>query len=247
MPTATQTLGRSTPCRSGGRWLALAVMALTLAACAANPGTVRLDPSVQPERGARVLIMPPDVEVSELTAGGLLEPNAAWTAAAEANIDRALKRMLADVGAEAVRFNDKGKLIRKPEVAQLIKLHGAVGGSILLHEYNLAAPLLTKQDGFDWTLGQDAAIIGKAYKSDYALFVFFRDSFSSDARIAINVVTAILGAGVRGGQQVGFASLVDLRSGDIGWFNVMARGTGDLREADEALDASRVLLSELPF
>ncbi len=108
MPTATQTLDRSTTFRSGGRWLALAVMALTLAACAANPGTVRLDPSVQPERGARVLIMPPDVEVSELTAGGLLEPNAAWTAAAEANIDRALKRMLADVGAEAVRFNDKG-------------------------------------------------------------------------------------------------------------------------------------------
>ncbi len=60
-------------------------------------------------------------------------------------------------------------------------------------------------------------------------------------------MTAILGAGVRGGQQVGFASLVDLRSGDIVWFNVMARGTGDLREAEQALDASRVLLSELPF
>ncbi len=247
MPTASKAPDRPIHSRSGGRWLLLAVLALGLAACVQNPGTVRLDPSVQPVQGARVLIMPPDVEVSELTAGGLLEPNAAWTAAAEANIDQALKRMLADAGAEAVRFNDQGKLIRRREVSQLIKLHGAVGGSILLYEYNLVAPLLTKQDSFDWTLGKDAAILGKAYKSDYALFVFFRDSFSSDARIAINVVTAILGAGVRGGEQVGFASVVDLRSGDIVWFNVMARGSGDLRVPDQALDASRVLLSELPF
>ena len=232
---------------SARRWAVGLLFGLVLSACAQHPGTVRLDPSAQPMPGAKVLIMQPDVEVSELTVGGLLEPNAAWTAAAESNIDQALERVLAAQGARWVHLNPRGKLIRTPAVSQLVKLHGVVGASILIHDYGVGAPLLNKDGRFDWTLGKDAAILGKAYKADYALFVYFRDSFSSDARVALNVLTALVGAGVRGGQQVGFASLVDLRSGKIVWFNVMARGTGDLREAEAAVDASQVLLAELPF
>ena len=233
--------------RRMGRWFAVFFVGLGLSACVQVPGTVRVDPAAQPIRGAKVLIMQPDVEVSELTVGGLLEPNAAWTAAAERNIDRALETVLAQQGANWVHLNPNGKLIRTPAVSQLVKLHGAVGASILFHGYPGGVPLPNKGGRFDWTLGKDAAILGKAYKADYALFVFFRDSFSSDARVALNVLTAIVGAGVRGGQQVGFASLVDLRSGKIVWFNIMARGTGDLREAEAAVDASQVLLAELPF
>ncbi|MDJ0968879.1 MAG: hypothetical protein QNJ06_03180 [Kiloniellales bacterium] len=227
--------------------LAVLLVGLGLSACVQVPGTVRIDPAAQSLRGAKVLIMQPDVEVSELTVGGLLEPNAAWTAAAERNIDRALERVLAEQGANWVHLNPNGKLIRTPAVSQLVKLHGAVGASILVHDYAGGVPLLNKNGKFDWTLGKDAAILGKAYKADYALFVFFRDSFSSDARIALNVLTALVGAGVQGGQQLGFASLVDLRTGRIVWFNIMARGTGDLREAEAAVDASQVLLAELPF
>ncbi len=242
------TSSNSTSSSGGiGRWCVVLLAGLVLSACVQAPGTVRNDPTAQSIRGAKVLIMQPDVEVSELTVGGLLEPNAAWTAAAEANIDRALERVLADQGANWVHINRNGKLIRTPQVSQLVKLHGVVGASILVHDYGIGVPLLNKKGAFDWTLGQDAAILGKAYKADYALFVFFRDSFSSDARVALNVLTTLVGMGARGGQQVGFASLVDLRSGKIVWFNVMARGTGDLREAEAAVDASQVLLAELPY
>jgi len=246
-------LSMSKPPKSGGvtgrmsRWFAVMLVGLGLSACVQVPGTVRVDPAAQSMRGAKVLIMQPDVEVSELTVGGLLEPNAAWTASAEANINQALETVLADLGARWVHLNPNGKLIRTPAVSQLVKLHGAVGASILIHDYAGGVPLFNKKGKFDWTLGKDAAILGKAYKADYALFVFFRDSFSSDARVALNVLTAIVGAGVRGGQQLGFASLVDLRTGKIVWFNIMARGTGDLREAEAAVDASQVLLAELPF
>ena len=233
--------------RAASRWLAVAIIGLALSACAQTRSFVQEDASRQPTPGARVLIMPPDVEVSELTAAGLLEPNAAWTAAAEVNIDRALESVLGEFGAKAVRFNPNGSLIRKPEVSQLLKLHGAVGSSILVHQYMAALRLPHKQGRFDWTLGKDAAIIGKAYKARYALFVYFRDSFSSDARVALNVLTAMVGAGVQGGQQTGFASLVDLTDGDIVWFNVLHSTTGDLREAEAAREASRTLLSELPL
>ena len=44
-----------------------------------------------------------------------------------------------------------------------------------------------------------------------------------------------------GGQQVGFASLVDLNSGQVVWFNRLARETGDLRTADEAAETDKAL------
>ena len=245
-PMSKPSRSTSAPGRTG-RWFAVLLLGLALSACVQAPGTVRSDPTAQPRPGAKVLIMQPDVEVSELTVGGLLEPNAAWTAAAEANIDKALERVLADLGARWVHINPNGKLIRTPAVSQLVKLHRIVGTSIRLYEYGRVPPLPTKEGRFDWTLGKDAAVLGKAYKADYALFVYFRDSFSSDGRIALNVLTALVGAGVRGGWQSGFASLVDLRSGKIVWFNEILRDTGDLREAEAAVDASRILLAKLPF
>lgn len=56
----------------------------------ANPESIDLPPN------ARVLLMPLDVQLFELTAGGLQEPKADWTAAAEAHMQTALKKVLAD-------------------------------------------------------------------------------------------------------------------------------------------------------
>ena len=43
---------------------------------------------------ARVLLMPLDVQLYELTAGGLQEPKADWTAAAENHVHTALEKFL---------------------------------------------------------------------------------------------------------------------------------------------------------
>ena len=58
---------------------------------------------------------------------------------------------------------------------------------------------------------------------------------------------ALFGVAVSGGQQVGFASLVDLRTGNIVWFNRIMNGTGDLRTADPAQKTVEDLLRELPI
>ena len=58
--------------------------------------------------------------------------------------------------------------------------------------------------------------------------------------------SALLGVGIQGGVQVGYASLVDLQSGDIVWFNKIARGTGDLRTRAPAQETMRLLLVGLP-
>ena len=47
-----------------------------------------------------------------------------------------------------------------------------------------------------------------------------------------------------GGTQVGFASVVDLKTGDIVWFNRLLRPQGDLRTPEAAAETVRALVSD---
>jgi hypothetical protein len=58
------------------------------------------------------------------------------------------------------------------------------------------------------------------------------------------MVGALLGAGIPGGSQVGFASVVDLKTGDIVWFNRLVRTTGDLRTAEAATETVDALVGD---
>ena len=50
------------------------------------------------------------------------------------------------------------------------------------------------------------------------------------------IALAVLGVGVGGGQQTGYASLVELETGQVLWFNQLLRASGDLREAEKAAE-----------
>jgi hypothetical protein len=109
----------------------------------------------------------------------------------------------------------------------------------------LALP--TKGDRFDWTLGAGVKPLQARTGADYALFVLLRDSYASAGRVALMVGAAVLGVGVPGGRQIGFASLVDLRSGDILWFNRLFNPAGDLRTPEPAAKAVQSLLTQMPL
>ena len=248
----SQATNRHRPIDRGIRALALTLavtIAGTLAAgCTQTRSFVGGDLAPRSGDAARVLLMPLDVELAEFTAAGLVEPKAAWTSVAEANVDRSLAALLHERGADLVRYRSPdGTGPAEDPHAQLIELHETVGLSILMHQYNSLLLLPTKEDNFDWSLGVEAARLRSGCDCDYALFVYFRDSFSSDGRVAMIVLGALGGTAVTGGIQVGFASLVDLRDGDIVWFNRLIRQTGDLRQPDGARHAAELLLSEFPL
>lgn len=230
--------------RAAGKAMGATLLLLSLAVAACAPGPlVRDGAGLSPVQSSRVLLMQPDVEISELTAAGLAEPNAAWTATARANVEQALDAFLAEKGA---RLIPQGETVNDPQEIQLVKLHEAVGASILVHTYLEQAALPTKPD-FDWTLGDEAAVLRRNHGADYALFLNFRDSFSSGGRVAFMVAAAVFGVSVPGGQQTGFASLVDLRTGDVVWFHTMLSSTGDLREPEGARTAVETLLTQIPL
>jgi hypothetical protein len=88
------------------------------------------------------------------------------------------------------------------------------------------------------------AAIARSHDADYALFLFVRDSYATAGRVAVIVVGALLGAGIPGGAQVGFASVVDLKTGDIVWFNRLLRPQGDLRTPDAAAETVKALVAD---
>lgn len=199
------------------------------------------------QQNATVLLMPIDIELSELTAGGLNEVRADWTLAAQdhvaANIADNLANRRADM--KAYKKPDDQEIAHKH--GQLVKLHSAVGGTIFMYSMAPVTQPPTKQDSFEWSLGDSAIELGELYNADYALFVYLRDSYATAGRKAAIVAAAVFGVGIPGGMQIGFATLVDLKDGNIVWFNRLFNQTGDLRSIEPAAIAVNNLLNEFPL
>lgn len=193
--------------------------------------------------GARILVMPTDVELFSMSAGGVLEPKADWTEAAQTNIRAALKKRSDELNLAVRELSETDA----DDLAEISSLHAAVARSIELHHVGgRGLKLPTKNGLLDWSLGDAVKPLRDKAVTDYALFVWMRDSYASAERKAAMVAMALLGVGIGGGAQVGYASLVDLRTGQIVWFNRLVRAKGDLREPGAAEESVDSLLNGFP-
>jgi hypothetical protein len=252
------TLLKTSRHRSSFHALVILVTAFVLAGCTTTLTESHTDGDLTSESikldatNARVVLMPIDIQVTELTAAGLEEPKAAWTEAARNNVIAALNTTMADHGLTLRRYKKPKSKKRVRRDDQLEKLHSAVGGTILVHHYNQMNWLPTKQGEMDWTLGRTARKMGSDQNAEFALYVFLRDSYATSGRkaamVASTIVGSIIGTPVaKAGERVGFASLVDLRSGDIVWFNVIYSDSGDMRMAEPAREVVDDLVSGFPI
>ena len=196
-----------------------------------------------PQGDYRLLVMRPDVIVNSLTTGGMPQPRADWSEQARTNIINALRSQQGERGGKLLVMARRTELpgISAEQVADLERLHGAVGNSIALHKYTGAALPTKRGKGLEYTLGEDAVALGRKSGYDYALFVHAEDNIASTGRTALQVVGmagCIIGfcAPSGGSNQFAYASLVDLRTGEVVWFNVLQTGSqlpgvkfGDIR------------------
>lgn len=216
---------------------------LSLAGCATT-GTVRqIDKLDTVSESATFLIMTPDVKYYLLTAGGVPQPRAEWTEAARINFSRALQNYVDERQIDIVALPDQAQLTELETDYQ--KLYSAVGSTVLTHHYG-PVKLPTKEGVFDWSMGPGVQAIGAKYGADYALFSFYRDYQASGGRIALSFFGALMGVGIVTGGEVGFASLIDLRTGDIVWFNKVTTGVGELRHEATARATVDALFKDLP-
>jgi len=198
-------------------------------------------------RGSVVLI-DPDIELSEVATGGIQEPRREWTLTARRLYPDAVRELLAAHGAKLLAdYHPAAAMPSSDRVRQLLLLHQAVASSILIHSQP-GSELANKQNRFDWTLGPGTQILQQATNADYGLFTYIRDSYTGSGRAAMRVIGALLlGGDIGGGQQIGLASLVDLRTGQVVWFNLLQADIGDLRDAAGARETTAHLLKDIPL
>lgn len=192
-------------------------------------------------KDALVAIMPADIELFSMSAGGVLEPKADWTEAATRHFRAALVAKNKQLGLQSKEVSEQDA----DELAEVNTLHAAVAQAIALHHFGpLGLP--TKDGKLDWSLAEAVRPVKAATGARYALFSWVRDSYASAERKAAMIGMALLGIGIPMGQQTGYASLVDLETGQVLWFNRLARPSGDLREPEPAAETVEALLSSFP-
>lgn len=223
--------------------LAAAMLVVALAATEAHAQSRNLAPGFTTRPAtSRVVVVPADMELYSLSAGGVPEPRADWTAAAQQHFASILKARESLIRARADDLTEKDM----DEFAQLNALHGAVAEAVFVHHMMGMPQLPTKDKQLDWTLGEAVKPLRDKTGADYALFFWIRDSYASAERKAAMVALALLGVGITGGIQIGYASLVDLQTGRVVWFNNLARGIGDLRDVKSAEETVDALLTGFP-
>ena len=197
-----------------------------------------------PEGDYKLLVLRPDVTVGSLTTGGMIEPRADWTDQARSSIVAALQKQQAGRGGHVTIVEHRSEVpgVSAQELADVERLNAAVDESIVLHKY-IGDYLPTKRGrGLDWTVGNDAIELGRKTGFDYALFLHAEDQVASSGRIALGIlglagcVVGFCAPNIGGATQLDYASLVDLKTGKVVWFNVVRAGSevpgiafGDLR------------------
>lgn len=240
--------------------IAMAVAAsVTLSACVQTRQYADLQFS-PPSGDYRLLVLRPDVSVGSVTTGGMVEPRADWTEQARANVTAALKAQQAGRGGQVLVVEKRSEIpnVDPDTVAEIERLNFIVAQSIVLHKY-LGVYLPTKRGrGLEYTLGREAVEFGRKTGFDYMLFLHAEDSFASTGRVVLQVI-GIAGCfvgfcvpNIGGGGQLAYASLVDLKTGEVVWFNVLMAGTqiagvkmGDIRTPEGAAQMVDRLLGRM--
>ena len=199
-----------------------------------------------PKNGpVRILVFRPDVKVGEQSTAGMNQPNADWTATARKEIATAL---------------DGAGVARSSEIKPMPELEGADGAlladyralfravtdAVVQHKLFAGNRLPTKKAEFNWTLGSGVKRLGEVGGGDYGLFVYTYDSYGSAGRKAAQIVGMMFGVGMTSGVHIGYAGLVDLKTGELVWINADTAMGGDVREAEGATKRVGQLLEDFP-
>lgn len=207
------------------------------------------------DKPIKIVLFRPDLEVASLGASGVPTPNPDWTADARKFILEAIQQNQSKRSVE---------IIPMPELAgedgayaaEYQSLYRAVATSVMTHNYLQKLPSKKMANGkyaFDWTLGPGAQRLGTLSGGNYGLFIYGYDAYATSGRKAMQIFMLLastaggFGFFPSGGQHFSYASLVDLDTGNIVWFNFYGNKKGDIRNREGAQERADTLLSTLPL
>lgn len=234
----------------------LLVAALFLVAGTAHAGSLLKDGFSFPEgQSITIVVFRPDVQVGTLRSTGQDEPNVEWTETARTNITGEMKSQAAAMGlkleflsdfqgVDAELFDSYRALF--VAVSSSVTQHGLFGDHLPTKLEPRTPENPSKRWRFDWTLGPGMSRFADVTGADYGLFFYTHDAYGSAGRKTAMIFAAMWGVAVASGVHEGYAALVNLRTGDIVWFNSDIAMGGDPRDAAGATKRVGQLLAGFP-
>lgn len=208
--------------------LALSLPGLALAAYSAvNPKLATLPPS---ERPKKILLLPPQMVVAELAAGGVVQKQGDWTRTANENLLEATESLLHESGQFETLRLPKLPAETAETVETHIGLYDRVAQAIYIYGRGLDSSWQQKKSEWDYTLGDGLAFLREQTGADSALIFTGADIISAQGRKAAFAVGLLLGVVVPLGQSFISVGLVDLNSGEIRWMSYDQSMTLDSRD-----------------
>jgi hypothetical protein len=200
-----------------------------------KPGTVR------------IVLMRPTIKVGAQSTGGMFEPNADWTAQARENIGRALGEAQDGMGNQVIAY-DEGETGEGTAASQYAHLFNALSDSVIEYQFFRGNRLPTKvrKGEFNWDMGPGLASLKSLSGADYALFINTNDQYGSTGRKVLQVFALMGGIAVTSGVHVGYAGLIDLKTGELVWLNADRQMGGDVRTPEGAQKRVRQLFESFP-
>lgn len=185
-----------------------------------------------------------DIELYEISVGGVPELKTEWTESGENNVKAVTENIFESRKLSYVFYQQAE--VEKESHSQFFRLMNEVGSAMLFH-YQIPNLKLPAKKNLDWSVGNISSVLKEEYGADYALYIYIRDHYSSGGRVALGVILAMAGVGIGSGVQTGWSYLVDLESGQVVWFDfIRSSSFGDIREKDGAKQAVTALLTGFP-
>jgi hypothetical protein len=213
-----------------------------LSGCATQPGKTAVHQNVgKSGQGMpkRVLFLPADIRLHELSAGGVAEKVDAWSSEASANATRVVNQIATSRHPFQIVDSPELSAEERAILEEHIALYDAVAGSAYFARTSMFKAWQDRGREFDYTLGPGLKALAERTNVDAALILSGSDYISTGGRKAAMLMGALLGAVtgvvVMPGGGVSFVSVgvVDLRSGDLLWFGTDQSGSTNFQnEAD---------------
>lgn len=170
-------------------------------------------------RPKKIVLLPPQVFVYELSAGGVPTRMADWEATARDNIVAAATRLSRETGL----FELVPAPTLDPQLADQLEAHiglyDRVAQSVFVYGRGDQEDWAHKKNEFDYTVGPGLAFLREHTGADAALIVLGSDFISSGGRRAAFIVGLALGVVMPLGQSFITAGIVDLSTGDVLWMS----------------------------
>lgn len=195
---------------------------------------------------AKLVLLPPQVTVKEISAGGIMDLVPEWTAKARTNIEEELHRLLNAKQGVQMATPPKFTSEEQEKVDQYLASYMVVGQAAHWVARFGGGPWEHKRDHFDYTLGEGLAFLREKTRADAAVMVIGEDYVSSSGRKAAMIVGALVGVGIPSGQATLSIGVVDLNNGDVLWMHHDQSGVKDLKDREAVKEMLSNIIAGLP-